>query len=211
MIFKEEEEKPKIIIDGFEIETVIEDEEPLFVSREDPVTMPDYSGDSALCGICKVQGKNSFFSDIVDAVKHVHKEHGVLGGSQILMLGMSVSSPERSCLFLILFLSDADRMLKSGYLSLTAQVPDADVESAPVETEEKVIKETVPVPDVENSPTDTKEQEIRDGGSESHSGTNQNIVGLLHSQVTPVTPVTPAAKGEIQSKYLSTTPSQVTV
>ena len=44
MIFKEEEEKPKIIIDGFEIETVIEDEEPLFVSREDPVTMPDYSG-----------------------------------------------------------------------------------------------------------------------------------------------------------------------
>ena len=56
-------------------------------------------------------------------------------------------------LFLIFFLSDADRMLKSGYLSLTAQVPDADVGTAPIETEETVIKETAPVPDVENSPT----------------------------------------------------------
>ena len=41
---EEEVETPKTIIDGFEIEDIIEDEEPLFVSREDPVTMPDYSG-----------------------------------------------------------------------------------------------------------------------------------------------------------------------
>ena len=93
-------------MDGFEIEEIIDDEEPLFVSREDPVTMPDYSGkkplvpswifsvhslglgDSALCGICKVHGKQVYFGDIVDAVRHVHHEHEVLGGSQIVMLGM---------------------------------------------------------------------------------------------------------------------------
>jgi len=128
------EEKPNIILDG--IEEIIDDEEPLFVSREDPVTMPDYSGDSALCGICKMNGKHSYFNDIVDAVLHVHRDHEVLGGSQILML-------------------DADRMLKAGYLSLTAQVPD--VETPPAET--------------------VKSEET--SGSE----TNQNIVDVLHSQV----------------------------
>ena len=77
------------------------------MSREDPVTMPDYSGkrllslifsvyslglgDSALCGICKMNGKHSYFNDIVDAVLHVHRDHEVLGGSQILMLGKSLS------------------------------------------------------------------------------------------------------------------------
>ena len=109
------EEKPPTIIDGFEIGDIWDDEEPLFVSWEDPVTMPDYSSDSAICGICKMQGKNSYFGDIVDAVLHVHSDHGVLGGSQILML-------------------DADRMLKAGYLSLTAHVPDE--KPAPAETAE---------------------------------------------------------------------------
>ena len=54
--------------------------------------MPDYSGESALCGICKIQGRPAYFGDIVDAVLHVHQAHGVLGGSQILMLGMYVFS-----------------------------------------------------------------------------------------------------------------------
>ena len=36
------------MMDGFEIEEIIDDEEPLFVSREDPVTMPDYSGKKPL-------------------------------------------------------------------------------------------------------------------------------------------------------------------
>ena len=34
-------------------------------------------------------GKHAYFGDIVDAVLHVHQAHGVLGGSQILMLGKS--------------------------------------------------------------------------------------------------------------------------
>ena len=94
------------MMDGFEIEEIVDDEEPLFVSREDPMIMPDYSGkkplvlswifsahslglgDNALCGICKVHGKQVYFGDIVDAVRHVHHEHEVLGGSQIVMLGM---------------------------------------------------------------------------------------------------------------------------
>ena len=54
--------------------------------------MPDYCGESALCGICKIQGRPAYFGDTVDAVLHVHQAHGVLGGSQILMLGMYVFS-----------------------------------------------------------------------------------------------------------------------
>ena len=44
-MFQEPKETPKTIILGFEIEEIYEDEEPLFVSREDPVTMPDYTGE----------------------------------------------------------------------------------------------------------------------------------------------------------------------
>ena len=44
MIFKDAEETLISMMDGFEIEEIVDDEEPLFVSREDPVTMPDYSG-----------------------------------------------------------------------------------------------------------------------------------------------------------------------
>ena len=36
------------MMDGFEIEEIVDDEEPLFVSREDPVIMPDYSGKKPL-------------------------------------------------------------------------------------------------------------------------------------------------------------------
>ena len=199
-MFKVIEEKPKTIIDGFEVEDIWDDEEPLFVSREDPVTMPDYSGkrppimvtfclllclgDSALCGICKMQGKNSYFRDIVDAVLHVHSDHGVLGGSQILMLGMCLSllSPglSRPVILILLFLpSDADRMLKAGYLSLTAQVPDE--EPAPAETVKSEEKET------------------------SEIERNQNIVGFLQSQVTP------ELQSNIQPNYLPPMPSQVAV
>ena len=48
MIFKDAEETLISMMDGFEIEEIIDDEEPLFVSREDPVTMPDYSGKKPL-------------------------------------------------------------------------------------------------------------------------------------------------------------------
>ena len=64
------------------IESVWEDEEPLFVSREEDFVMPDYTGASAKCCIC-----GSIFQDIVDTVLHVHEAHGVLGGPQIIMLG----------------------------------------------------------------------------------------------------------------------------
>ena len=64
------------------IESVWEDEELLFVSREEDFVMPDYTGASAKCCIC-----GSIFQDIVDTVLHVHEAHGVLGGPQIIMLG----------------------------------------------------------------------------------------------------------------------------
>ena len=48
MIFKDAEETLISMMDGFEIEEIIDDEEPLFVSREDPVIMPDYSGKKPL-------------------------------------------------------------------------------------------------------------------------------------------------------------------
>ena len=70
-------------------------------------------------------------------------------------------------------------MLKAGYLSLTAQVPD--VETPPAETVESEEKET------------------------KGSGTNQNIVGVMHSQVTS------GVQADIQSNYLSTLPNQVAV
>ena len=64
------------------IESVWEDEKPLFVSREEDFVMPDYTGASTKCCIC-----GSGFQDIVDAVLHVHEAHGVLGGPQLIMLG----------------------------------------------------------------------------------------------------------------------------
>ena len=77
-------------MDGFLIETVWEDEEPLFVSRDEEVVMPDYTGASAKCCIC-----GSSFPDILDSVHHVHRRHGVLGGSRHIMLG------EYGALFLV--------------------------------------------------------------------------------------------------------------
>ena len=62
-------------------------------------------GDSALCGICKVHGKQVYFSDIVDAVRHVHREHEVLGGSQIVMLGMGLCLLTRLIILILPFLS----------------------------------------------------------------------------------------------------------
>ena len=64
------------------IESVWEDEEPLFVSREEEVVMPDYSGASAKCCICGTE-----FPDILDCLLHVHQDHEVLGGPQNIMLG----------------------------------------------------------------------------------------------------------------------------
>ena len=73
-------------------------------------------------------------------------------------------------------------MLKSGYLSLTAQVPDEVDEVPPAEALE------------------TTEKDV------TGSGTNQNIIGLLQSQDTP------GVQGNIQSNFLSTTMcSQVAV
>ena len=74
--------------DGFLIESVWDDEEPLFVSREEEVVMPDYSGARAKCCIC-----GASFQDIVDTVLHVHEAHGVLGGPQIVMLGECWQAP----------------------------------------------------------------------------------------------------------------------
>ena len=79
---EEEEEEPPIYIDGFLIESVWEEEEPLFVSRDEEVVMPDYSGASAKCCIC-----SRSYHDILDSVRHVHRDHGVLGGSRLIMIG----------------------------------------------------------------------------------------------------------------------------
>lgn len=92
-----EEEKiaSKWIIDGLEIQDDLDsDEEPLMVSREDPYTMTDYSGRGASCTVC-----NSTFSEVLQAVSHLHKVHDIKAGSPIVML-------------------DTDRLLKGGYLNL---------------------------------------------------------------------------------------------
>ena len=100
--------------DGFQIEIVWDDEEPLFVSREEEVVMPDYSKARAKCCICGT----SDFQDIHHTVLHVKENHGVLGGSQILMLGEWIVA----AIIIFIFnspLTAADRMIKSGYISLT--------------------------------------------------------------------------------------------
>ena len=75
-------EPARVVIDGFEIvNEVDEDVEPLFVTRDDPLVMPDYDGKSGECCLCR-----STFADIVDAVLHIHARHGILGGSQHIML-----------------------------------------------------------------------------------------------------------------------------
>ena len=82
-------------IDGFKITNEIDyDVEPLMVTREDPVTLPDYEDKCGSCCLCK-----STFEDIQHAVKHIHRCHGILGGSQNIMV-------------------DADRLLKGGYLAI---------------------------------------------------------------------------------------------
>ena len=68
-----EEDEEKLIIDGFEIENNYDvDEEPLLVSRDEPVSIPDYSGKGAICMACK-----SSFSDVIDAVFHIHDIHNI--------------------------------------------------------------------------------------------------------------------------------------
>ena len=76
------------------IEQDVDQDEPLLVTREEPVKMPDYGGSGARCIICK-----SVFSETKEAVYHIHQIHSIGGGSQQLML-------------------DADRLLKAGYLTL---------------------------------------------------------------------------------------------
>ena len=78
---EEEEEEPPIYIDGFLIESVREEEEPLFVSRDEEVVMPDYSGASAKCCIC-----SRSYHDILDSVRSatftgITGSSGALGSS----------------------------------------------------------------------------------------------------------------------------------
>ena len=114
-IFPKQEELDKIEIDGFQIcNEVDDDEEPLFVSRDDlPVNMPDYSGKSGVCGLCK-----STFEDIEDAVVHIHRRHEIHGGSQHIML-------------------DADRLLKGGYLSIPIEDVDTFITEAAKEHQDE--------------------------------------------------------------------------
>ena len=106
-IFPEDEKNPVVEIDGFQITNEIdEDEEPIFCSREDPLVMPDYSNKCGFCELCK-----STFEMIEDAVIHIHKRHGILGGSQHIML-------------------DADRLLKGGYLSIPIDNVDTVITDA---------------------------------------------------------------------------------
>jgi len=114
-IFLEEEEPAKVVIDGFEISNEIDvDEEPMFVSRDDPLVMPDYAGQCGVCGLCK-----STFEEIEDAVIHIHRRHEIHGGSQHIML-------------------DADRLLKGGYLS----IPIDSVETVITKSHHDVTEET---------------------------------------------------------------------
>ena len=67
--------------------------------------MSDVSGKSATCNICE-----QFHQDIVEAVLHIHQEHGIRGGNQTVGL-------------------DADRLLKAGYLTLTDGEQERDVDT----------------------------------------------------------------------------------
>jgi len=88
------EKEPEVIeMDGFVIELEVDADEQLMVSREEPYKPPDYSG-GARCIICM-----SVFSEITEAVSHIHKTHDIQGGAPHLML-------------------DAERLLKAGYLAL---------------------------------------------------------------------------------------------
>eukprot|EP00090_Calanus_glacialis_P005912 TRINITY_DN14623_c0_g1_i1.p1 TRINITY_DN14623_c0_g1~~TRINITY_DN14623_c0_g1_i1.p1 ORF type:complete len:1245 (-),score=218.85 TRINITY_DN14623_c0_g1_i1:73-3807(-) len=102
-----ENEEDKLIIDGFEIENNYdEDEEPLLVSRDEPVSIPDHSGKGALCMACK-----SSFSDILPAVLHIHDIHNIKGGSSNILL-------------------DTDRLMKCGYIKLTDGVTQTVITEA---------------------------------------------------------------------------------
>jgi len=96
-----EDEEEKLIIDGFEIENNYDvDEEPLLVSREEPVSIPDHSGKGAICMACK-----SSFADIQEAVFHIHDIHNIKGGSSNIHL-------------------DTDRLMKCGYINLSEGVTE---------------------------------------------------------------------------------------
>jgi len=103
----DENKKEALIIDGFEIENNYdEDEEPLFVSRDEPVNIPDHGGKGALCTVCK-----STFEDILPAVLHIHDIHNIKGGSCNIML-------------------DTDRLLKCGYIKLTDGATETKITDA---------------------------------------------------------------------------------
>eukprot|EP00092_Neocalanus_flemingeri_P014776 GFUD01015946.1.p1 GENE.GFUD01015946.1~~GFUD01015946.1.p1 ORF type:complete len:1168 (+),score=214.68 GFUD01015946.1:221-3505(+) len=102
-----DEDKAGLVIDGFEIENNYDvDEEPLLVSRDDPVNIPDNSGKGALCTVCK-----STFAEIVLAVLHIHDVHNIKGGSSHILL-------------------DTDRLMKSGYIKLTDGVTETKITDA---------------------------------------------------------------------------------
>ena len=93
-IYPPEEKGPVVVIDGFVITNEVdEDEEPIFCSREEPQEMPDYSGKCGRCELC-----HSTFPMIEDAVKHIQKNHGIMGSQHLMLF--------------------ADRLLKGGYISI---------------------------------------------------------------------------------------------
>jgi len=102
-IFPAEEQSHFVEIDGFKITNELdEDEEPIFCSREEHQVMPDYSGQSGFCELCK-----SSFAMIEDTVKHIQKVHGILGSQNVMLF--------------------ADRLLKGGYISIPLDDVETDV------------------------------------------------------------------------------------
>ena len=119
-IVEEEEPAPEpLVVDGFVIanERDSEDDEPLFLSRgNDKFSMPDYSGRSAHCTVCR-----SVFADISEAVMHIHDIHNIKGGSMLFML-------------------DADRLLKAGYLNIAFNNEETKISQLGKEMEELNLK-----------------------------------------------------------------------
>ena len=97
--------------------------------------MSDVSGKSATCNICE-----QFHQDIVEAVIHIHSAHSIRGGNQTVGL-------------------DADRLLKSGYLTLTDGERERDVDTSE-ESQNKLTE---------------------------RASNRQNIVDVFKSQVSPGT------------------------
>ena len=98
-----EEKIPFVVIDGFMISNEVdEDEEPIFCSREEPQEMPDYSGKCGRCELC-----HSTFPMIEDAVRHIQKNHGIMGSQHLMLF--------------------AARLLKGGYISIPNEIVEKDI------------------------------------------------------------------------------------